>query len=448
MNKSLKMDIKMNKSLKMDIKNMSNSYEYIKLNNIESLSENFNDEDLNQLPLRTDCSIITKDKDEKAMKKNNNTQDNQKNNYYHFGELSSTYLDNKEWNKTINESFYHECNNEELNNFHCSKDINSTEEGNDDVNSTEEESDDDNNVKLINKTYSAVLEKLKEYNNYNNAYSKQLLPKIQDLKVSMNKLQRILNNNRYPLIALIGRRGCGKSSCINAIVGQRIAEQGHVKSQTGQAKILQYRDHNGCGIDVLDTRGINEGQRPKEDDVANKAEDSIISALKQVPVDCILYLHKAKELDSGIESDLKVLNEIIVKCNFEIKIPIIGVITQCDELDPCDIKKPTEYDEEKLNNIAEAKKLLKSQLEKFAPDLNDYVVGIEAISSYIRWKKEPDENGAILPMRDYRYNMDNLMNLFMKNVNIKALFKTAQVCKIQNIKIKFANMIVKVILII
>jgi len=34
---------------------------------------------------------------------------------------------------------------------------------------------------------------------------------------------------------------------------------------------LLYRGHDGSGIDVLDTRGINEGERPEEDDIAETA---------------------------------------------------------------------------------------------------------------------------------------------------------------------------------
>lgn len=261
---------------------------------------------------------------------------------------------------------------------------------------------------------------------------------------NIHYLLRLLKGNRYPLLALIGRRGCGKSSCINAIVGQKIAEPGHIKAQTGHAKILLYRGNDNSGIDVLDTRGINEGEKPQEDDNAESAVESIVNALTQVPVDCILYLHKAKELDSGIESDIQKLNEIITNANLKkLKIPIIGIITHCDELEPSDIKKPSEYDEEKLENIEEAKRFFREQLSKFSPELIENIVGVEAISSSVIWAKEPDENGAILPKRDYRYNIERVMDLLMNNVNIQAMFKTAQVCRVQQIKINFANMLVK-----
>ena len=43
-------------------------------------------------------------------------------------------------------------------------------------------------------------------------------------------------------------------------MGQQIASPGHIKAQTGKAKILLYRSGDGSGIDVLDTRGLNEGK--------------------------------------------------------------------------------------------------------------------------------------------------------------------------------------------
>jgi len=45
--------------------------------------------------------------------------------------------------------------------------------------------------------------------------------------------------------------------------------------------------------------------------------ESIVNALLKYPVDCILYLHKAKELDSGIDADIEQLNEIIIKANLK-----------------------------------------------------------------------------------------------------------------------------------
>jgi len=363
-----------------------------------------------------------------------------------FGQLNSNYLNPYDWIELENVKSSYALTNEGTNQFPFRAGGNNLTE--------EEQAENDNNIEIIDSVYSSINQYLKVFDQKvlktdrpsDGMEHKTLSGMMDNFRGNIDQLLRLLKGNRYPLLALIGRRGCGKSSCINAIVGQLIAEPGHIKAQTGHAKILLYRGHDGSGIDVLDTRGINEGERPQEDDVAATAVESIVNALSQVPVDCILYLHKAKELDSGIESDLQILNEIIVKTNLtSIKIPIIGVITHCDELEPSDLKKPCDYDEEKLENILKAQALLKKQLLKYAPDIEGCLIGVETVSSAIIWNKEPNEDGDILPKRDYRYNIDKIIDLLINNLQLKAMFKVAQICNVQEIKVKFANELVEII---
>ena len=52
-----------------------------------------------------------------------------------------------------------------------------------------------------------------------------------------------------------------------------------------------------------------------------------------------------------------------------------------------------------------------------------------------------NEQGDILPhpKRDYRYNMDKLMDLLLRNVQIQAVFRTVQACRIEHIKVDFSS---------
>ena len=70
-----------------------------------------------------------------------------------------------------------------------------------------------------------------------------------------------------------------------------------------------------------------------------------------------------------------------------------------------------------------AQALLKKQLLKYAPDIEDCLVGVEAVSSAVIWNKGPNEDGDILPKRDYRYNIDKIIDLLINNLQLKSMFK-------------------------
>ena len=99
------------------------------------------------------------------------------------------------------------------------------------------------------------------------------------------------------------------------------------------------------------------------------------------------------------------------------------MITHVDELEPSDLKKPDEYDDEKLLLINECRKVFLDGIQKTSPTLFKNVVGVECISAYVVWAKNP-EGGRILPKRDYRYGIDKLLDLLLRNVNIQTVFKT------------------------
>lgn len=55
---------------------------------------------------------------------------------------------------------------------------------------------------------------------------------------------------------------------------------------------------------MIDSRGLNEGGAPVEGDDAATAVDSVVDALRTFPVDAIIFVHKIKEVDAGLEADL------------------------------------------------------------------------------------------------------------------------------------------------
>jgi len=73
---------------------------------------------------------------------------------------------------------------------------------------------------------------------------------------------------------------------------------------------------------------------------------------------------------------------------------------------------------------------MKKQLLKYAPDIEECLIGVETVSSSIIWNKNPNEDGDILPKRDYRYNIDKIIDLLINNIQLKAIFKVFELFNI------------------
>src|SRR5579864_841677 len=65
-----------------------------------------------------------------------------------------------------------------------------------------------------------------------------------DLRTRIATLRLVLLEKRPPALVLVGRRGAGKSSLVNALLGAKLAELGHVTAQTGRGR---WYDHERDG---------------------------------------------------------------------------------------------------------------------------------------------------------------------------------------------------------
>ncbi|MGE7765859.1 GTPase [Peribacillus sp. NPDC096540] len=249
------------------------------------------------------------------------------------------------------------------------------------------------------------------------------------------RLKTMTVDAREPRIALVGRRGSGKSSLINAMFGQERQYVSSVKSGTGKGKWLWYPSDSQPKIRLLDSRGLGESETPTEDYEEVTPMDELIKAVTEEQPDVFLFLIKAKETDSRIEEDLQELSKLrkIVKDKHHYDVPVICVITQVDELDPPHYKQvPFDAHPKKKQHIDEAIGLMSKRFkESDIPLLN-----IIPICSYIDF----DEKGNI--EYDMRWNIDLLSDYLIEALPSEAKLKTAKAIQSQFVKKKFARTIV------
>src|SRR5262245_38064549 len=131
-----------------------------------------------------------------------------------------------------------------------------------------------------------------------------------DLRARIANVRALLVAQTPPARALVGRRGSGKSSLLNALVGEKVAELGHVRGQTGRGRWFDVKTERGS-VSILDTRGIQEGSKPQEDDEAKTPLASILVELEKKAPDVIVFVVRATDVDSAIDPDLDALEQVI-----------------------------------------------------------------------------------------------------------------------------------------
>jgi len=257
-----------------------------------------------------------------------------------------------------------------------------------------------------------------------------------DLKADLEDLLNLVKNRRPPRFMLVGRRGAGKSTLINAIFNRQVAKPSSVKP--GSASRWLFYNYNGDQIDFLDTRGIQEGEKPAEKDLAENSVESILSAVDKKCPDVVLFLCKAKEVSSAINGDLDTLEGILKKIK-EIHnrdLHIIGIITQCDELDP--VKKPIN-NPQKQENITEAIHVIRKYInsrEYLRSKLLD-VVPVVALADY-------NADGNINEKEDERWQIDLLISLLFEELPKEARLHFARIARVREFQNNLAEKVVRV----
>ncbi|NJO03990.1 MAG: ATP-binding cassette domain-containing protein [Bacteroidia bacterium] len=184
------------------------------------------------------------------------------------------------------------------------------------------------------------------------------------LKKELSTIRELIMNARAPRLMIVGRRGAGKSSLVNAIFGEKIAEIGSVSAQTAYGHWHRYQSGRGM-LNILDTRGLGDFNRPAGAQFQN-ALDEIKKELSSDYPDVMLFLCKAKDVDSHLGEDFRNIQAIraYIRNQHSYEVPVMAVVTQVDELDPVDVTQPPYDDPDKQAHIQKAVTLLKDAFEQ------------------------------------------------------------------------------------
>ena len=229
-----------------------------------------------------------------------------------------------------------------------------------------------------------------------------------DARLRIAMLRQVLLEKRPPALVLVGRRGAGKSSVVNALFGAKVAELGHVTAQTGKGRWYRY-ERGGGAMSILDTRGIQEGSVPAEADDAKSALESIAVELRTQAPDVVVFVAKASEVDAAIDADLDALEHVYeeIRRSHRLEPPLIAVVTHCDLLEPKATRlhqadrEPDADVEEKKRHVTAAEQALARKLDA-RDKLRPRLVATLGTSVYMSWNSD----GAL--RSDERWRVDDL----------------------------------------
>lgn len=173
----------------------------------------------------------------------------------------------------------------------------------------------------------------------------RLCPRDESPSVSLrvDVLRAIIERGAAPRVAVVGRRGSGKSSLLNALENRPIARTGDVADATLEARLFHLETASG-GVHWLDTPGLRAGGRVGR-------LDAVRHAVRAFQPTRVAFLCASTEADAGIDDDLDDLAAILDA--LPSRAPLVAVATRVDELPPLDQHSPP-FDDEKRAHIAAA----------------------------------------------------------------------------------------------
>jgi uncharacterized protein (DUF697 family)/GTPase SAR1 family protein len=264
-----------------------------------------------------------------------------------------------------------------------------------------------------------------------------------EVRVRIATLRTLLLDKRPPALVLVGRRGAGKSSVVNALFGAKVAELGHVTAQTGRGRWYEY-EREGGALSILDTRGMQEGSAPAEADPAKTALESIAIELRAKAPDLVLFVAKATEVDAAVDADLDALEQVYeeIRRAHRIEPPLVVAATHCDLLEPKSVRlhrpadEPREEIDEKIRHVTLAEHTLARRVDA-RPRLRERRAATLGVSVYMSWR--PD--GRL--RADERWRVEDLAVALFRNLPDAGRAELARVTRARAVQEELATTLTK-----
>ncbi|RAL25184.1 hypothetical protein DL240_02955 [Lujinxingia litoralis] len=270
-------------------------------------------------------------------------------------------------------------------------------------------------------------------------------PVARKLRDHLKELRELLFEQRPPRFVLVGRRGAGKSSLVNAIFGESVAEVGHEKATTGRGTWWSYQGALGT-LELLDTRGLQEGSTPAEAEQGVGVVASISEAIEQKAPDALLFLIKAKEVDAAVDADLDGLEAIsgLVRRHFGFPVPVVAVITHCDELEPKNVRlhEPEQEDDVDLQEkLARVQRIEQDLYQKMRgrDGLRDQLVGVHGVSAYQSWRRDGTRRA------DERWRIEELLDFLLDELPEQARVEFVRLSQVRALQHRMADRLTAVV---
>ena len=260
-----------------------------------------------------------------------------------------------------------------------------------------------------------------------------------ELRRRIVELRELLVEKRAPRLILVGRRGAGKSTLLNAIFDEPLANIGHTGRGTLEPAWYSYASDRGS-MDVLDTRGLGEAAQAGEGNAREATVAAIVNACRAQPPDAVLFLVKAKEIESRSDEDVKDLATVCkaIRKAHGAALAIIGVANQCDELSPPTVRLDRADTSERYHQKIESVRVVEQKLAeriRMHAELAPQLTTTLGVVSYAEWGAD----GQLV--EDLRFRVDDLVRYVFQELPAQAQLELARLSRVKKLQRELATRI-------